>query len=147
ATLSASEKTELAPKPPEKLTTAQIADRATPSVVIVENFNEDGEKAGQGSGYIYSSDGVVITNYHVVRGATSLSVRLPSKETIRVDNLLGYSIEHDVAAIQLTETVSSVLQTETLEPARVGDHVVAIGAPLGLENTVSEGIVSAIRDI
>src|ERR1019366_8454251 len=50
------------PIPPAKLTTAQIADRATPSVVTVENFNEDGEKAGQGSGYVFSGDGIVITN-------------------------------------------------------------------------------------
>jgi len=43
---------------PAKLTTAQIADRATPSVVIVENFNEDGEKAEQGSGYVFSVMGL-----------------------------------------------------------------------------------------
>ena len=80
------------PIAPAKLTTAQIADRVTPSVVVVENFNEDGEKSGQGSGYVFSGDGVVITNYHVIRGARSLMVRLPSREPVRVDSVLGYSV-------------------------------------------------------
>jgi len=133
------------PVAPVKLTTNQIADHATPSVVVVENFNEDGEKAGQGSVFVFSPDGVVITNYHVIRGARSLIVRVPSKESVRADSVLGYSIEHDVAAIQVSASLPA-LEAERLEPVKVGDRVVAIGAPLGLESTVSEGIVSALRD-
>ena len=135
------------PIPPPKLTTAQIADLATPSVVVVENFNEDGEKVGQGSGYVYSADGTVITNYHVVRGAQSLGVHFPNKASVRVDSLLGYSIENDVAAIQIPEISVPPLATQPSQQIKVGDHVVAVGAPLGLESTVSEGIVSALRDV
>ena len=192
------------PLPPKKLITSQIADLATPWVVLVQNFNEDGQKMGQGSGYVFSVDGVVITNYHVVRGAKSLIVHLPGKGNVTADTLLGYSIDHDIAAVQLPvsvtgvhpSTTSSVVDTlasegdaeskrkiqeffanradkqrraavntslppnqpsqseastralSTLqEPeVEVGDHVVTIGAPLGLENTVSEGIVSALRE-
>jgi S1-C subfamily serine protease len=134
------------PLAPAKLTTAQIADRATPSVVIVENFNGDGEKAGQGSGYVFSSDGIVITNYHVIRGAKSLNVRMPGQEPFRVNSVLGYEIEHDIAALQLRGSSLPPLLTEPIEEPKVGDRVVAIGAPLGLESTVSEGIVSALRD-
>ncbi len=134
------------PPPPQKLTTAQIADRATPSVVLIENLNEDGEKAGQGSGYVFSGDGTIITNYHVIRGAKSLSVKVPGREPYRVDSILGYEIDHDVAALQVSGASLPALSTETVEEPRVGDRVVAIGAPLGLESTVSEGIVSAIRE-
>jgi hypothetical protein len=134
------------PIAPARLTTAQIAARATPSVVIVENFNEDGERAGQGSGYVFSSDGIVITNYHVIRGAKSLNVTMPGQEPYRVNSVLGYEIDHDVAALQLTGSSLPALLTETIEEPKVGDRVVAIGAPLGLESTVSEGIVSALRD-
>jgi S1-C subfamily serine protease len=142
----AAEKSEKpSPVTPIKLTTAQIADRATPSVVIVENFNEDGQKAGQGSGYVFSADGVVITNYHVIRGASSLMVRVPSKEAVRAASVLGYSIEHDVAAIQVSGSLPA-LEAEHSGQVKVGDRVVAIGAPLGLESTVSEGIVSALRN-
>lgn len=143
----AAEKSEKpSPIAPAKLTTAQIADRATPSVVIVENFNEDGEKSGQGSGYVFSSDGIIITNYHVIRGAKSLTVKIPGQEPYRVDSVLGYEIDHDVAALQLTGSSLPALLTETVEEPKVGDRVVAIGAPLGLESTVSEGIVSALRN-
>jgi len=171
------------PKPPEKLTTAEIANRATPFVVVVENFNGDGQKTGQGSGYLYSSDGIVITNYHVVRGASSIVVKTHSGSEYRTDALLGYDIAADVAALKLqsfqggesqqsqsagtaaqrlvdqlaesagrTTTASQpdptpqALTTDPLAQVEVGDRVVAIGAPLGLESTVSEGIVSAIRD-
>jgi S1-C subfamily serine protease len=134
------------PIPPAKLTTAQIAERATPSVVIVENFNEDGEKAAQGSGYVFSGDGIIITNYHVIRGAKSLNVKVPGSEPYRVDSVLGYEIDHDLAALQVSGSSLPALLTETIEEPKVGDRVVAIGAPLGLESTVSEGIVSALRD-
>jgi S1-C subfamily serine protease len=135
----------ISPPPPQKLTTAQIAEKATPSVVIVENFNEDGEKAGQGSGYIFSGDGVIITNYHVIRGAKHLAVKIPNREPYRVESVLGYEIDHDVAALQVTANSLPALTTESVEEPKVGDRVVAIGAPLGLESTVSEGIVSALR--
>src|ERR1017187_9990837 len=148
ATSGAQERAAENPSPiaPAKLPTAQIADRATPSVVVVENFNEDGEKAGQGSGYVFSGDGIIITNYHVVRGAKSLTVRIPGQEPYRIDSVLGYEIDHDVAALQVSGASLPALSTETIEEPKVGDRVVAIGAPLGLESTVSEGIVSAIRD-
>jgi S1-C subfamily serine protease len=136
----------LSPSPPQQLTTAQIAEKATPSVVVVENFNEDGEKAGQGSGYVFSGDGVVITNYHVIRGARSLNVKVPGNEPYRVDSVIGYEIDHDVAALQVAGGSLPALTTETIEEPKVGDRVVAIGAPLGLENTVTEGIVSALRN-
>ncbi|MGA2434422.1 MAG: trypsin-like peptidase domain-containing protein, partial [Bryobacteraceae bacterium] len=120
---------------------------ATPSVVVVENFNEDGEKAGQGSGYVFSEDGIIITNYHVIRGAKFLVVRASDQAQYRVDSVLGYEIDHDVAALRLTANSPPALLTETVEEPKVGDRVVAVGAPLGLESTVSEGIVSALRSV
>jgi S1-C subfamily serine protease len=135
------------PPPPEKLTTAQIAEKATASVVVVENLNEDGEKAGQGSGYAFSADGIIITNYHVIRGAKSLNVRVQGKEPYTVESVLGYEIDHDLAALQVTGASIPALTTETVDEPKVGDRVVAIGAPLGLESTVSEGIVSALRTV
>ena len=134
------------PTVPEKFTTAQIAAKATPAVVIIENFNEDGTKTSQGSGYVFSPDGIVVSNYHVIRGASSLSITVPSVGKVRVENVLGYSPETDVAILQLPQPTTASLETETTQTAKVGDHVVAIGAPLGLESTVSEGIISALRD-
>ena len=132
---------------PVKLTTAQIAERATQSVVVVENINENGVKAGHGSGYVFSDDGTIVTNYHVIRGATSLNVRLTSGASYRVNSIVGYSIEHDVAILQVSGASVAHLPTQDVEHTKVGDKVVAIGTPLGLESTVSEGIISAMRDM
>jgi hypothetical protein len=87
-----------------------------------------------------------MTNYHVVRGAASLTVKVPGKGETRVESLLGYDVNHDVAALKL-EGSFPALATDETDHVKTGDKVVAIGAPLGLENTVSEGIVSAIRDV
>jgi hypothetical protein len=95
---------------------------------------------------VFSGDGIIITNYHVIRGAESLNIRLPGQEPYRVDSVLGYQIDHDVAAVQVSGGTLSALTTDILDEPKVGDKVVAIGAPLGLESTVSEGIVSAVRD-
>jgi S1-C subfamily serine protease len=135
-----------APYPAAPLDTAQIAELATPSVVVVENYNEDGQKQSQGSGYIFATDGVVLTNYHVIRGATSLVVKIPGGGDLRTDSLVGYDPEHDVAAIKIEGTFHA-LRTDDSEHAKTGDHVVAIGAPLGLEHTVSDGIVSSVREV
>lgn len=132
---------------PVKLTTAEIAERATPSVAVIENINENGEKAGHGSGYLYSDDGIIVTNYHVVRGAAALNIRLRSGASYRADTLLGYDVSHDVAVVRTTGLVASPLPTEIGELVKVGEKVVAIGAPLGLESTVSEGIISALRNV
>ncbi len=100
---------------------------------------------GRGAGMSIPPMASIITNYHVIRGAKSLTIRVPAKESFHIDSVLAYSIEHDVAALQVSASLPA-LETEAVEPVKVGDRVIAIGAPLGLESTVSEGIVSAMRD-
>ncbi len=136
------------PAPEVKLSTAQIAERATASVVTIENSDEDGQRQDQGSGYVASADGTVVTNYHVVRAARSLQVHFPSGgPSFNVDSLLAYDIDNDIAAFQIPGLSVPPLETEVAEQPKVGDRVVAIGAPLGLESTVSEGIISALREV
>ena len=128
-----------------RLTTPQVAQMASPAVVLVKNYGQNGELFGQGSGYVFSADGVIITNYHVIRGANKVEVTLPSREPVQVQNLLGYSVQHDVAALQIPGNFSNVLSTQDLQENQIGDHVIAIGSPLGLDNTVSDGIISGFR--
>ena len=67
---------------------AEIAEKSLASVVVVHKINESGNKVGHGSGYVYSDDGVVITNYHVIRGANGLIVQKTSGSEVRVDSVL-----------------------------------------------------------
>ena len=107
-----------------------------------------GEKQGQqaqGSGFVYDSDGHVITNYHVVEGATSLEVRLADGSTYDA-TVVGTDPSTDLAVLKV-DAPSNELHPLTLGDSgdvAVGDGVVAIGSPYGLEETVTSGIVSAL---
>src|SRR5829696_300678 len=100
----------------------------------------------QGSGFVYDSNGRIITNQHVVEGATSISVRFWNGKTYKAE-LVGSDPSTDLAVIKV-DAPASVLTPLTLADSNavaVGDNVVAIGSPFGLENTVTSGIVSALH--
>jgi putative serine protease PepD len=105
-----------------------------------------GTQTAQGSGFVYDRQGHVITNQHVVDGATSVSVRFPSGASYRA-TVVGTDASTDLAVLKV-DAPASVLRPLALADSsslRVGDGVVAIGSPFGLEETVTSGIVSALH--
>ena len=101
----------------------------------------DGESA-QGSGFLVSADGLVVTNYHVVGSTKWVSVHLDETRTIP-GRVVGLDEGRDLAIVHVDANPARVLAIEM--DFGVGDDVVAIGAPLGLEGTVTKGVVSARR--
>src|SRR5690242_16242436 len=104
-----------------------------------------GSSQAQGSGFVYDSDGHVITNYHVVQGASSTSVTFPDGSKYKA-TLVGSDPSSDLAVLKV-DAPSSKLHPLTLGDSNalsVGDGVVAIGSPFGLEESVTSGIVSAL---
>lgn len=97
---------------------------------------------GQGSGFIISRDGLVLTSAHVVQGARRITVRLSDGRQMRA-RLLGTDPTTDVAVLRLDATDLPVLRAGRVDLLQVGDPVVTIGSPFGLEQSVSHGIVSA----
>jgi serine protease Do len=97
---------------------------------------------GEGSGFILSADGFVMTNAHVVEGATEVYVTLTDKREFKA-KLIGADERTDVALVKIEATALPVLRIGDVSRLRVGEWVVAIGSPFGLENTVTAGIVSA----
>jgi putative serine protease PepD len=100
----------------------------------------------QGSGFVYDDEGHIVTNEHVVAGATSITVRFWNGET-HVAEVVGTDASTDLAVIKV-DAPASLLQPLALgdsDSVQVGDSVVAIGSPFGLENTVTSGIVSALH--
>jgi serine protease Do len=97
---------------------------------------------GQGSGFIISSDGYVLTNHHVVDGADEITVTLPDKREFK-GHLVGSDQRSDVALVKIDG--SGLPSSKIGDPGRlkVGEWVIAIGSPFGLQNTVTAGIVSA----
>jgi putative serine protease PepD len=100
----------------------------------------------QGSGWVYDSDGHIVTNEHVVDGATSIKVQFWNGKTYSAD-VVGTDPSTDLAVIKV-DAPSSVLHPLTVgnsSKVQVGDGVVAIGSPFGLEETVTSGIISALH--
>jgi hypothetical protein len=115
-------------------------------MVLIETYDDEGRKRALGSGFVVSTYGTAITNYHVIRGAYRATVKFADGTMGSVDGVDSYDQDRDLAMIQLTPSPKTVLQFGDSDKLQVGDRVVAIGSPLGLQNTMSVGIVSGLRN-
>ncbi len=97
---------------------------------------------GQGSGFIVSADGIVLTNAHVVANADEVIVKLTDKREFKA-KVLGFDKPTDVAVLKIDAKDLPTVTIGSPESSRVGEWVVAIGSPFGFENSVTAGIVSA----
>ena len=103
---------------------------------------EDARPRGVGSGFVLSADGFIMTNAHVVEGADELLVTLPDKREFKA-RIVGADKRTDVAVVKIEATGLAAVRIGDVSRLRVGEWVMAIGSPFGLENTVTAGIVSA----
>ena len=101
------------------------------------------EQRGTGSGFIISSDGLIMTNAHVVEGADRILVRLTDKREFE-GKVLGTDKQTDIAVVKIDAKDLHVLKMGDSSKLKVGQWVAAIGSPFGLDNTVTAGIVSAL---
>lgn len=129
-----------------------IATRGAQSVIEVIVTSTSDQSPGsqaqqaQGSGFVYDTKGHLITNAHVVEGAASLKVLFADGSTYKA-TVVGTDAASDVAVIKITAPTSQLhpLTLADSSNVKVGDEVVAVGAPFGLANTVTTGIVSALN--
>lgn len=119
---------------------------ANSSMALIETFNDEGHPLEQGSGFLVSSDGAILTNYHVIRGASNAEAKFGDGTSSQVSGVVAFDSAHDVAVVKLASPTKAVLHLGDSDKVKVGEKVVAIGSPLGLQNTVSEGIVSGLRN-
>src|SRR5262245_59175388 len=99
-------------------------------------------RQGQGSGFIITSDGTILTNAHVVADAAELTVKLTDRREFK-GKVLGVDRRTDVAVVKIDATGLPTVKLGDPSKLKVGEWVAAIGSPFGLENTVTAGIVSA----
>lgn len=102
------------------------------------------QQQGQGSGFIVDADGVVLTNAHVVEGASEVGVTLPDGRSF-TGKVLGADPLTDVAVVKVVGSKLPVATLGDSSRVRPGEWAIAIGNPLGLDNTVTAGIISAIQ--
>ena len=97
---------------------------------------------GQGSGFIVSADGLVLTNAHVVKGASDVTVKLTDRREFRA-KVLGSDPKTDVAVLKIEAKNLPTVRLGSTRDLQVGEWVLAIGSPFGFENSVTAGVVSA----
>ena len=121
---------------------AELASKLLPSVVEISVTDEAGRQAGTGSGVVYSADGYIITNNHVVAGGSKVEVAIGTREIAAT--VVGTDPDNDLAVLKAATTGLTPAQIGSSSKLRVGDPVIAIGSPLGLSGTVTTGIISAL---
>lgn len=144
-----------APLEPEESHTIQIFERTAPSVVYIVNsalyrqlFSRNVYEVpqGAGSGFVWNQAGYIVTNFHVVYNADSLTVVL-SDQTEHEARVVGVDPDHDLAVVQIhvaKERLSPILVGSSHD-LKVGQKVLAIGNPFGLDHTLTGGVVSALH--
>ncbi len=134
---------------------AQIAKQSTPGVVEVDATSTNNqspypgsssESAAEGTGFVYDASGHIVTNEHVIDGASSVRVKLADGSTYTA-TVVGTDTSSDLAVLHIDAPASKLKPLELGDSSAlaVGDGVVAIGNPFGLDGTVTSGIVSAIN--
>src|SRR5688572_7305908 len=125
----------------------ELVRRIKPSAVAIETFDARGEKLSRGSGFFIDFDRIV-TNRHVIEGAHRAEVHSSNGTVIPVKGVLAVDAEGDIALLKIDAPTPQVkpLPLDKTSPQE-GESVVVIGNPLGLEGSVTNGIVSAVRDI
>src|SRR6185369_15824759 len=124
-----------------------LVRRIKPSAVAIETFDSRGEKLSRGSGFFVEADRIV-TNRHVLEGAFKAEVHSSNGAVFPVKGVLAVDAEGDLALLKIDAPAPPIrrLQIDKTSPQE-GESVVVIGNPLGLEGSVTNGIVSAVRDI
>ena len=136
-------------------TSIEIFERASPSVVQVVGARSgvleaqvegDNGPTQSGTGFVWDAAGHIVTNDHVVEGASSLAVRMATGQVVRAQ-LVGAAPNYDLAVIRVdsTRSLPPPIAIGTSEDLKVGQWVFAIGNPFGLDQTLTTGIISALK--
>ena len=126
----------------------ELIKRVLPAVVTVAGFNAAGKVIRIGSGVFIDPEGHLITNLHVINGVARAEVKLPRGEVYPLTEMVADDPKADLVklAVNLPGGAPHYLPVSGARP-EVGERVVVLGSPLGLEHTVTEGLVSAIRTV
>jgi len=123
------------------------ADRISPAVAKIDvrrnAAQQRGETGGSGSGFLFTPDGLILTNSHVVSGASEVEVRLRDGQNLDAD-ILGDDPHTDLAVVRVSGSKLPTVAFGTSRGIRVGQLAIAIGNPYGFECTVTAGVVSAL---
>jgi len=128
-----------------RLDVAEVVAQADPAVVLINAYDENDKPFSLGSGFIISTDGIVVTNYHVIKRAVRIEVKLPDQRKFSVAGVIDYNPQIDYAILKINGTELPLVPMGEDTQVKIGEEVIAIGNPQGLEHTVTKGILSQRR--
>ena len=126
--------------------TARIARENLPAVVTLVAVDDHDQPLALGSGFFITRDGVLVTNAHVVGGATKILVRWRGRTGTAV-RILNFARKHDLVTLQTSFDPTPAVSLADSDQVVVGQDVIVLGSPQGLEGTVSTGIVGGLRTL
>lgn len=116
--------------------TEQVVKKCSDAVVLIF-VSDSGKETSLGSGFVITPDGKIVTNYHVIKDATKALVKLTNGAFFPVESVLASDSAEDLAIVKVAGRNLPTLKMANSDTVQVGERVVAIGSPLGLESTVS----------
>ena len=131
----------------ESIDLKALAKKARPAVMLLVVTDAAGKEIATGTGFLVSSDGKLITNHHVIEGAASAVAKSENGGLFPVEGMLADDPKNDLVLLKLKGKDLPFLPLGKSENIEVGTRIAIIGSPLGLEGTMSEGIVSAVREL
>lgn len=116
-----------------------VVDKTLPAIVVLETDK------GLGSGFFVRADGTIVTNHHVIKDASHVSVRTSTGEVYRQARVITWDVDRDLAIVRVDAFDAPSVRLGNSNEVKVGSDVLLLGAPRGLEQTASSGIVAAVR--
>lgn len=131
------------------LTIPQIVKKWNESIILVKSIDKNGNVLGQGSGFIISEDGAFTTNYHVIESAYNVLIQFINGKSFKEVSLISAYPYYDIAILNIEEEKELFLPVilGNSDNIQVGEQILAIGNPYGWENTISDGLISGMREI
>jgi S1-C subfamily serine protease len=123
-----------------------LAKKARPAVMLLVVSDAAGKEIATGTGFLVSSDGKLITNHHVIENAASAVAKAENGGLFPVEGVLAADPKNDLVLLKIKGKDLPFLPLGNSEKIEVGTRIAVIGSPLGLEGTLSEGIISAVRE-
>jgi serine protease Do len=126
----------------------ELVKNIQPAVATVVAYDENGKVASIGTGFFISKSGDLVTNYHVLYGRFGADIKTADGETYRIKTIVAQNQATDLLKVGVDIPAERVRWLEVSdEPPLIAQHVVVVGSPMGLEQSVSDGIISSVRQI
>ncbi len=127
---------------------SSLIKKIKPAVVTITTYDENRDTLTMGSGFFINTEGDLVTNYHVLNGAYTAEVRTDGGSVYAIRNIRAANSTADIVLVDIVDMPKPVHYLDiSLETPLQGEHILVVGSPFGLELTVSDGIVSAVRDL